>query len=837
MAELNLDQITDALKGMFTPNNHFVFWYDDEGAFDDNIAELQDRLDVPIVRMAPDEQFKTKLHLLSIQQEGGSALVYSPAPMPQLKVNFLADFLRFSKTYTADATAMLREELQLPADKQEWLVAHQSFFASKERKERFQRVYRAGQDPSLTILAVLSRADEPKLSSVLRAALHDSLDDENAVLAAFAKYDLLDQFWDFIARAYGYQSAKPGLLELMTAIMLNFAFDEAQQDLPRSLASYQLTQVTNAISFVQNSRDLKSSEPDITRYANAVWKFVNAEGVFKKLDIAQLNRIDAFPQIDGMIIRWMIGRLLDGDIAVRVGEATLDQVIDQREKMAFHGDFEKLYEIIRDAVTLLRFRAKGQESSLEDMIADYTTHDYTIDTTYRHFVANMMSVEPDQSELFEDLRPKVENAYLNDYLSKSIHRWNDVYSPQVVSKAHLQRKFYSNFVTTGQQRTVVIISDAFRFEAAKELQSVLDGQDKFETNMDWMVTGLPSVTYFGMPALMPNHQLDYDGDKKVLVDGQLCDSLEKRRRILQAENPASQAALVTDFLAMTTAERKTLIGGQQVVYLYHNKIDVTGESAKTESQVFGAVSDTIDTLNRTIQILRNISVRDILVTADHGFIYRWAPIDEANKIDIGDIETMKKEQRYAVSSAPIKRTGVGSQRLGDLLGNDDGRYVNYPTNFNIFKAPGASQNYVHGGASVQEMVVPALRVMAEKGKSQSTSAKIHDVTANTRITALQVPVRIMQDEAISDVNTAAHYSLYFADDQQRKISGVISFVADIEDTDPNARIKMVRLALAEQQYVNGKTYHLVMHNDDTGVEEISDYQMDIVIQGGFGFDI
>lgn len=638
-------------------------------------------------------------------------------------------------------------------------------------------------------------------------------------------------------RPMGIRKKQPTLRGLMTAILLNFAYDEAQLDLPSSFADYQLNPVNNAISFVQNSRNMIDARDDLFKIAREVWQFVHAETQFKRLDIPQLIKIDAFPQIDELIIAWMTDRLLDNDIAVRVGEKTLEQAISLREKLAYHKEYDQLYQIEMAAVTILRFQPKGNADNLEVLISDYTTHDYRIDTTYREFVAKLMSVNPDQETLVEGLRWKVENTYLNDYLAHSVSEWNRVYSPKQVSQAHQQRRFYSTFVTSEQQKTVVIISDAFRFEAAKELQAKLDGQDKFESKMNWMITGLPSVTYFGMPALLPNHHLDYHGEKNVTVDDQTCDTVDKRREILQAENQSSQATQVSKFLSMNTEQRKALLSGQQIVYLYHNEIDVTGESAKTENNVFKAVDETIDALSRTIELLRNLSVRNILVTSDHGFIYRWAPIDEANKIDISDFKTIKKEQRYAFSKVPIELTGVGSQRLGDLLGNDDPTYVDYPTNFNIFKAPGASQNYVHGGASLQEMVVPVLNVKLQKGRSQAVSAKIHDVTSSRRITSRQVTVRVMQDDPISDVNTLAHYSIYLTDDEHRKISGVTPFVADIADKDPNARIKNVRLTLSEQPFENGKMYHLILHNTETDVEYSSDYQMDIVIQGGFGFDI
>ena len=73
---------------------------------------------------------------------------------------------------------------------------------------------------------------------------------------------------------------------------------------------------------------------------------------------------------------------------------------------------------------------------------------------------------------YNDLKDYVDQFYANNYLNKTIKSFNESYQPgEMATKA--QSNFYREYVGIQQGRIVVIISDAFRFEIAKELQAKL----------------------------------------------------------------------------------------------------------------------------------------------------------------------------------------------------------------------------------------------------------------------------------------------------------------------------------------------------------------------------
>ncbi len=56
--------------------------------------------------------------------------------------------------------------------------------------------------------------------------------------------------------------------------------------------------------------------------------------------------------------------------------------------------------------------------------------------------------------------------------------------------------------------------------------------------MHFLISGLPSVTYMGMPALLPHHNLALQAEeRRVTVDGQPASNIEQRQAILRQSKP------------------------------------------------------------------------------------------------------------------------------------------------------------------------------------------------------------------------------------------------------------------------------------------------------------
>lgn len=837
MAELDISDVVSGIEQSFH-SHQFVFWYDPKQEFKDNIDEIKESLDARVIEMDSQEQFKTKLELLNIEKQSSTSkvLVYSPAPKPTLSENFLTDMLECSAEYTADAAVMLRKSLGLPEEDQGFINEQKKFFGSKERIAKFKQLYQPGKNLKQVEMAVLAKASEVKLTSILQSLFSQAWNDDNSILEDFKKYDVLADFWQFVSQAY--LDANGSYKKLYSAFYLALTVEQMDIDVPSALSTYKVTNAHNAINFIQNTRNNLSYNKTYSNTAMQVWDFLDLDKVFNEKNAAQIIRSDVFQKFDWIILQWINKQLIDGNFNAELDHLTLNRIIEKRKKMYFHSMFSKAYDMLADALMVLAFQKQYNEQTLDEQADNYVSQDYEIDQAYRHFSYAFHTLDTKFDGSFDALRSKVENGYLNQYLAPSIDKWATSYDPKKIPQERLQRNFYSRYLKDARERTVVIVSDAFRFEAAQELESKLDDQDVYNTKMDFAISGLPSVTYFGMPSLLPHKKLEYEGQKVVTVDDQVVDDREKRKRLIQSYVDSSDVGGIDEFLNWNTAQRKEFLVNKKVIYLYHNQVDAVGDNAKTENEVFDATRKAIEEIVKTINYLRNVSVSHIIVTADHGYLYRQSSLDSADKSVLPEADYERKNLRYAITKEPIETTmGVAHQSIGDILNSDNQENVYYPTNPNVFKVPGAGQNYVHGGASLQEMVVPVLQINTQSGKSQAEPVSIKLLTSNRRITSRDVSLSILQEKPISDVAKETAYLMYFVDKNGQTVSGKIRYVANETSQDVNQRMHNVQLTLNDQSFDNHDPYYLIIQNEENGQQQKIEFQMDLVIGGDFGFDI
>ncbi len=264
---------------------------------------------------------------------------------------------------------------------------------------------------------------------------------------------------------------------------------------------------------------------------------------------------------------------------------------------------------------------------------------------------------------------------------------------------------------TGRKKAVVIVSDALRYEVADELSTRIRGENKFSATIEAMLGVLPSYTQLGMAALLPHTTLAHssDGDP-VLVDGQKSDGTANRSKILNAVG--GTAIQARDFIEMKPSERRDLYSSNQVLYVYHDTIDATGgDKAVSEHRTFTAAADAVRELIDIVKKLASANATNIIVTADHGFLYQRSKLAEQfnQTVKPQGEQIVKSTRRYvlgarieegrSVHDIPTRPSGLSS----DLE-------VQIPNSIQRIVQPGAGYQFVHGGASLQEIVVPVIQI-------------------------------------------------------------------------------------------------------------------------------
>ena len=178
---------------------------------------------------------------------------------------------------------------------------------------------------------------------------------------------------------------------------------------------------------------------------------------------------------------------------------------------------------------------------------------------------------------------------------------------------------------------------------------------------------------------------------------------------------------------------------------------------------------------------------------------------------------------------------VRSIALNTIYSDCDG-YVFSPVGTDIIKSPGSGLNYVHGGCSPQEMLVPVIEVKTERSYTETKKAPISLITPVKKITNLVLNLEFFQSEAVSDVVKEAVYKVFFVSEDGETISNENFILAEKTDADAIHRIFKLRFSLKNKAYDSKQHYYLVAVDDSNGMEALrTEFIIDIAFAGNFGF--
>lgn len=363
------------------------------------------------------------------------------------------------------------------------------------------------------------------------------------------------------------------------------------------------------------------------------------------------------------------------------------------------------------------------------------------------------------------------------------------------SQATFYRDYIAPLVRDGDKKAVVIISDALRYEVAEELGSLIRKEDRFDASLDAVLGVLPSYTQLGMAALLPHSTLKHSADgKTVLADDQPTNGTALRGKILQGVG--GSAIQAEDFKALSGDERRELFKANRVLYLYHNRIDATGDKPGTERQVFEAAEDTLRDLVDLVKKLASANATNIFITADHGFLFQDDALPDSFFLSTrphGD--DIKVENRRYVLGRGLKVDVAFSTFTSQQVGLDSDMQIQIPKSIHRLRLAGGGARYVHGGAALQEIVVPVLTVN-KKRKSDTRLVNVEVWPESDKITTGQVVVRMFQSEPVSDKvqPRTVRAGLYVG---ETLISNQIELTFDQKSTDKRDRYQSAHMLLSK----------------------------------------
>ena len=838
MAELNLKQIIDRLNAEFTGDaRKLVFWYDDKAEFEEDIdaVELEN---AKVYKLEPDNQFMTK-RFLEREDTSTNYLIYAPFPKPDVKDNHLEDTLLYSKRFFADRASLLSVDLGIEEKYKPIIEKHIKFFANKERTQRFYdlEVENFNEENILVgLLSAICKTRTCTFEEVLRVVLTEGTLEENKFLLEMEKYDLQNSFWKLCELQFGYTDEKPTLEKLIFTLFVTETARQLGGSVPQSWNTFVSYKAGNSIAFLDSLMNSVLYSERFDQLSMHVSDSLNIPAIFKEMQAEELTEVDTFIAADQVLVKWIVERLIAEDTGAKLNQTSIPELCEKRMKMHFGSRTKKIYRLLLSAHHLLLAANYNCPDEFKEIIKQYREKDYKIDQEYRKFYYNFDQIE--DTGAFESLRTLVENIYTNEYLGKIMPKWNEgIEEDNAFHEIPLQRDFYNHHLKYAKERTVVIISDAMRYEVGEELFKRMVDDPKCSAKMEVQLSVLPSYTRLGMAALLPHQKLLMTDDFRVLADDVLCNDLAGRQKVLQKHQEDSICVQFDDIKGLKKNDLRDIFTGKQLVYVYHNQIDARGDKATTEDEVFVACEEAIAEIMELIRkVSTNANTYRFVVTSDHGFIYKRDKLSESDKISTISDKQAFINRRFVVAKSALIDEGVKSLSIGRILDNDDTKVVSFPVSSNVFKVTGGGQNFVHGGSSPQEMLVPVLDIKMERGHMETRPAQIALVSIVQKITNLITTMDFIQSEAVTDTIKKATYKLYFISEDNEKISNENTYIADNREVDAQKRIFRMRFTFKNKKYDKNKQYYLVVYDDVTGIESFRHpVIMDLAFADDFGF--
>lgn len=432
-----------------------------------------------------------------------------------------------------------------------------------------------------------------------------------------------------------------------------------------------------------------------------------------------------------------------------------------------------------------------------------------------------------------------ENLYSNWFLADANACWTSAAQGEWADCGYIegperQDEFYWHVLPTfvgSAKTTVVIVSDALRYEVACDVAALLERERGGNVKVSSMQAVFPSITEAGMPALLPHQALGLAADGSfVLADGKPTATTPQREAVLTHVEPTARALRSSAYLNMAGTERKALLKDSRLVYLYHNKIDATGEKAATQDDVFGACADTVEELAALARrVCTDAPGARVVITADHGFIYTRRELSECQMLGKPDLPVLDAPVMYGKRHLVVPNEAVGElsdEVRGVFVNVNMGRlgagFEGFAPRENVhFKRPGGTNNYVHGGMSLQELCVPVIGFWRARSGSKdfvdTRAATLRVLSEGRRVTNSLFSVNLIQEEPAQGKVLPCEYELVFTDASGNEVSDTVKAHANKTSVNSQERVVHAKFALHAVDGFSAKgPYYLVCRERETG---------------------
>lgn len=814
-----MSNIQEPLIRLFK-KQRIVFWYD----ADKELRSDFEAVELPGVNKIElaNNEFAVKYRLLR-EAPDNQFLLYHEGPQPEDMNNWLLDVLLAHGEFRADQASIYLGELGLGPEYSELVQDHLEFFNAVKRRDGLKKLLQDNESRGavrIKMLAVCSNA-EPRIDVILESLLDELAVEKKDKFKTIQRCGLDSFFYEQLKRHYGYESEKNSVHD--------FVIELFQSCYEMEIGSSP-TLGNDSMIFLKRWKDSIRHRSAFETLSEECAGILGIEQDLQDRDYKVLMEMDYFRLIDQKIISALVHAVADRTIST--GECTL--LIRSRKQSHWYPEFSDLYEAVEVASNFI------QELDTMDLQIDqfasgierYALSWFRLDQLYRKFIYH--SRKSGMTSLLGKLSNQIEDQYTNTFLLQLGDNWQKLVDDRTTWTSPLiplQNQFFKRWVKpfpAKNKKVVVIISDALRYEAGEELLRLIRKEDRYEAQIETMLGMLPSYTQLGMAALLPNKELGFaEGSSQVLIDGSSTVGTVNRGKVLAKGVTGETATIRADkLIQLNRNECRELFRDHKVVYVYHNLIDATGDKKESEERVFEAVQETLSELVKVIKKLAAANATNMLITSDHGFLYQNRVLNES---DFSSAEPtgdtiIHRDRRFIIGEGLKDHPGLRhftSQELG-LVGDSD---VQVSKSINRMRLKGSGSRFVHGGATLQELVLPVIKVN-KKRQSDVCNVEIDILRSGSSvITTGQLSVAFYQIDPVNGKKHPRTLRAGIYDKDGELISDKHELTFDFTSDQAREREMTIRFLLTRNaDEANGQTVYLKLEENVAGTSKYRDYK-------------
>ncbi|WP_430812841.1 MULTISPECIES: BREX-1 system phosphatase PglZ type A [unclassified Carboxylicivirga] len=808
--------VVDKIRNIISQSNrNIVFYFDIDGTFKDELEEIANS-GIKVVEVS-NNYFELK-YKLEFEWQKQELFIYHPFPKPNdkdIKKYPLLDLLKANAELRLDDASEFLSEYKLPEYHLTLVKRYIKQLKTKTNQKKLAKIL----DPA--------HFNEPnlKLGLISLALDFSTVSDRNSCMAKCLS--LVNDDKDF---SKAEKMLKQLELEQDVLNWFNILLDTSDKEF-------------NKETIIGFARKLKYNV--LTSYIDKPVKADNYAKL-KITRVSEINKLQAFfqdwenhPTLKGAI------DIVFSNIAHDINTENLMLWYGSDQEFGYYSE-EMLTALIKDlykgivsnpeqtkddCIKWLRSKSLADELSEQIRFIYHTGGVYSILNNYRSFKLNtadefvekytkelhgvdynfrkaviafdkvqdrLYEFEDDATSVFEALNQKYDRFLieLNVEWQQTLNDNKFNYNTIQVNK---QYDFYKNNLKDFDFKMVVIISDALRYELGHELFNDLLADSKNNLTIEPCLASIPSYTNIGMANLLPNKGINIEKGESDLVFkiGDKTTVSTNREAILQATEQESSTIDYSEVRKMTKQKKRAFFKENKITYIYHDWIDAIGDKKRTEHQTFEATEKAVEDLKWLIRnITGEVGIAHVLVTSDHGFLYNYNEMKETSREALPKIKGYGRDHVRFVVADDFEGEVDGYQfNLKETTNIDTDLKVAVPRAINRYRKQGnVGVQFVHGGASLQELITPVIKFYKHKKETLQT-VSFQRIDSTDKISSGSMKVIVIQDQPVSNEFKSAELVFGLYSDTGELLSNEAELHLNSVSSNPKERLFEVILSL------------------------------------------